>query len=167
MRRSLMTLLATLLLATLAVAQNPPKRRGPAAATPGPDRQLMQSIWEAWSTLNPEAASKFYDKGATHVFFDITPLKYTGWADYQRGVRDVLAQFQSFKATVNPDAQIHRHGDLAWGAATWHGDIVNKDGSKSSMDGRWTVLWRRKGNDWLIVHEHVSVPLSQEAPKKQ
>ena len=33
-------------------------------------------------------------------------------------------------------------------------------------DARWTVLWQKTGDDWLVVHEHFSVPLPSPPPKK-
>jgi ketosteroid isomerase-like protein len=43
---------------------------------------------------------------------------------------------------------------------------VKKDGSKEAMDGRWTLVWEKRGDDWLVVHEHFSVPLGPPPAKK-
>jgi ketosteroid isomerase-like protein len=133
-----------------------------------PDKALMQEIWGAWSTLDPSNAARFYAKGP-HVFFDIAPLKYGSWDEYQTGVKQVLAGFSSLKCTVNDDAQLHPHGNLVWGTATVHETDVKTDGSKGEGDFRWTVVWEKQGGQWLIVHEHVSVPASGGPPaeKKQ
>ena len=128
------------------------------ANTQAPSKALMDAIWAGWSTGNPANVAKYYAKGP-HVFFDIAPLKYDSWAEYERGVTQVLSGFQSLKATVNNDAQIHRHGKLVWGTATVHHADVMKDGSKGDGDFRWTVIWEKTGREWLIVHEHVSAPL--------
>jgi ketosteroid isomerase-like protein len=125
-----------------------------------PDKALMDAIWAGWSSGNPANVAKYYAKGP-HVFYDIAPLKYNSWAEYEKGVLGVISGFQSLKGTVNNDAQIHHHGSLAWGTATVHHVDVMKDGSKREGDFRWTVIWERHGADWLIVHEHVSAPLSQ------
>ena len=136
---------------------------GSSANTEAPSKALMDAIWAGWSTGNPANVAKYYAKGS-HVFFDIAPLKYDSWAEYEKGVTQVLSGFQSLKATVNNDAQIHRHGNLVWGTATVHHDDVAKDGSKSQGDFRWTVIWEKSGPEWLIVHEHVSAPLGGGAP---
>src|SRR6202040_893951 len=78
-----------------------------------PDKALMQKVWDAWMTMDPANPAKYYAKGAGHVFYDITPLKYNSWEEYETGVKQVLAGFQSIKATVNDDAEVHRHGNLA------------------------------------------------------
>ena len=129
-----------------------------------PDKALMQTIWDAWTTLDPENAAKYYAKGPGHVFFDITPLKYDGWDAYKNGAAQVLSGFQSLKATINDDAQFHRQGNLVWGFATVHHQDVMKDGSKGEGDFRWTPVWQKTGNEWLIVHEHISAPMGGGAP---
>ncbi|HEV2117214.1 MAG TPA: nuclear transport factor 2 family protein [Terriglobales bacterium] len=126
-----------------------------------PDKALMDAIWAGWSSGNPANVAKYYAKGP-HVFFDIAPLKYNSWAEYEKGVTGVLSGFQSLKATVNDDAQIHHHGSLVWGTATVHHADVARNGSKSEGDFRWTVIWEKIGVEWLIVHEHVSAPLASQ-----
>ena len=132
----------------------------------GPDKALMQKVWAAWDTLNPANPAAFYDKTPSNVYFDISPLKYRGWSEYEAGVKNVLAEFSSIKSTVQPDATVHRQGNLAWSTGTVHVAAVMKDGSKSPLDFRWTAIWEKKGNDWLIVHEHVSAPLPPPPPAK-
>src|SRR5262249_12841190 len=48
------------------------------AAGGGPDKALMQKVWDGWSTLEVSNVSEFYATGP-HVFFDIAPLKYASW----------------------------------------------------------------------------------------
>jgi ketosteroid isomerase-like protein len=130
---------------------------GPQTQTPS--KQLMQDIWSGWATLDTANVARFYDKNANDIFFDVEPLKYKGWSEYESGVKNVLAQWQTMKATVNDDAQVHANGNLYWGTATVHLDIAPKQGNPMSLDVRWTALWQKQGNQWLIVHEHVSAPL--------
>jgi ketosteroid isomerase-like protein len=132
-----------------------------ASNTEAPSKVLMDAIWAGWSSGNPANVAKYYAKGP-HAFFDIAPLKYNSWAEYEKGVVQVISGFQSLKATVNGDAQIHRHGNLVWGTATVHHLDVAKDGKKSEGDFRWTVIWEKSGTEWLIVHEHVSAPLGAQ-----
>lgn len=129
-----------------------------AAATKAPDKALMDAIWAAWTSGNLANVTKYYAKG-THVFYDIAPLKYGSWAEYEKGSEQLLAGFQSIQVRVNNDAEIHRHGNLAWGTATVHHVDVMKNGNKGEGDFRWTVIWEKNGPEWLIVHEHVSAPL--------
>jgi ketosteroid isomerase-like protein len=68
--------------------------------------------------------------------------------------------------TLGKDAVPHQRGNLAWATTTWQADSVKKDGSKEAMDGGWTVVWEKRGADWLVVHEHFSVPLGPPPTKK-
>jgi ketosteroid isomerase-like protein len=124
------------------------------------DKSYLQKIWDGWSTLNPENVAQFYAKGP-HVFFDITPVKYESWEEYRAGVVKVLSGFESAKCTVNDDAEIHRAGSDVWITATVAADMVEKSGKHDPSTFRWTAVFERTGGKWLIVHEHVSEPLSQ------
>jgi ketosteroid isomerase-like protein len=44
--------------------------------------------------------------------------------------------------------------------------MVPKDGKTENLEGRWTVIWEKRGDNWLVVHEHVSVPLPPMPEKK-
>lgn len=138
----------------------------PAYAASGSDEEpvdLMPKIMHAWDNLDPAQAAPYYAKDSDLVFYDDSPLKYTGWAAYARGVRKEFAGYTSFKTTLANDVEVHKVGNsFAWGTATWRADAVKRDGSTEVVYGRWTVLFERRGGRWLIVHEHVSVPVPSE-----
>jgi len=123
-----------------------------------PDKAYMQKIWDGWSTLNPDNTAQFYAKGA-HVFFDIAPLKYNSWEEYQTGVRKVLADYKGAKFTVNDDAELHTAGKFVWGTATVKFEMTHRDGKVDMGNMRWTVIFEKQGETWLTLHEHVSVPM--------
>jgi ketosteroid isomerase-like protein len=127
------------------------------AAGAAPDKALMQKIWDGWSTMDPANVAKFYAPGP-HVFFDIAPLKYNSWDEYQAGVKGVLAGYKSAKFTVN-DAAVHPHGDWVWATSTIKNEMTTKAGKVEMSNFRWTVIWENEDGKWLIVHEHVSAPL--------
>jgi len=160
-RKALVPATAALILATLAFAQNA-SHNPPAPAIAGPpDRQLMQQIMDAWSTLNPDVVAKFYDQSPEDVFYDDAGgVKFVGWHAYADTMRKVMAEEQSCKWTVNDDAVVHRAGDSAWGTATVHSEYVFKNGSRQVAEERWTLIWAKKGGNWLVVHEHFSAPPS-------
>ena len=154
LRRTAVSLLPVFAFIVFASAQS---NSGPQTQTP--NKQLMQDIWNGWATLDTANVSRFYNKNADDTFFDVEPLKYKGWSEYESGVKNVLAQWQTMKATVNDDAQVHANGNLYWGTSTVHLGITPKQGNPVSLDIRWTVLWQKQGKQWLIVHEHVSAPM--------
>ena len=75
--------------------------------------------------------AQYYDQGE-YTFFDIAPLRYSNWAEYQKGVTELLKGYKSIKLTVNDDAQIHTDGNLTWAAAT-----VKEERSPPPASTKW------------------------------
>ena len=157
MLKRLFTVSLCLLVLTFSVIAQK-KAASKKSAGPAPDKATMQKIWDAWATLDPSNPAKYYATGP-HTFFDIAPLKYASWDEYQAGVKAVLAGYKSAKFTVNDDAAVHTHGDLVWGTATVKEEMTTKGGKVEMGNFRWTVVWENEDGKWLIVHEHVSAPL--------
>jgi ketosteroid isomerase-like protein len=122
------------------------------------DKAYLQKIWDGWATLDPAGQKQYYAQGP-HVFFDIAPLKYASWDEYQAGVTKVLASYKSAKCSVNDDAQIHKSGDGYWITATVAYEMIQKSGKVEMGAFRWTAVFEKHDGKWLIVHEHVSEPL--------
>jgi ketosteroid isomerase-like protein len=156
MARRLFTLL--LCVATLSLSSWARPKKAEAMSAGAPDKALMQKIWDGWSTLDPANVAAYYASGP-HTFFDIAPVKYDSWEEYQQGVKKVLAGYKHASCIVNDDAVVHTHGDLAWGTATVKTDLTENSGKRDMATMRWTVIWEKEGGKWLIVHEHVSEPI--------
>lgn len=118
----------------------------------------MRTVLNAWETLDAAKVAPFYSQEPGRLFFDVAPLKFTGWNEYADGVEKVFADFRSIKFTLADDAQAQQRGDFAWGAVTVRTDVVMKDGTKQSYDARWTTVWEKRGKDWIIAHDHYSRP---------
>jgi ketosteroid isomerase-like protein len=154
-QRCARALTVVVILASLGFAQSKKVAAKPAGGAP--DKAHLQKIWDAWSTLDPANAAQFYASGP-HVFFDLAPLKYGSWDEYQKGVVNVLADFKTAKLTVNDDAEIHPAGAIVWATATVKEDAIMKSGKREMGNFRWTVVFEKENGKWLIVHEHISVP---------
>src|ERR1700751_1352879 len=113
-QKRFLTVVTVLLMFVVASVAQP--KKSAAKSSGGPDKAYLQKIWDGWATLDPSNQGQYYAQGP-HTFFDIAPLKYGGWAEYQKGVANVLAYFKTAKFTVNDDAEIHTTGDHAWGFA--------------------------------------------------
>jgi ketosteroid isomerase-like protein len=123
------------------------------------DKAYLQKIWDGWGALDPAAQKQYYAQGP-HVFFDIAPLKYASWDEYQSGVTKELAEFKAARFALNDDLQIHKSGDAYWVTATLTYDMTHKSGKRDMGNMRWTAVFEKIDGKWLIVHEHVSEPLS-------
>ena len=157
MKRHVLVFFTSLvLIATAFAADKKPAEKKTSA--PMPDKAYLQKIWDGWSTLDPANVAQYYAAGP-HVFFDIAPLKYGSWEEYQKTVTQVLADYKSGHFTVNDDAELHPAGNYLWGTATIKEEMTHKNGKIDMGNFRWTVVFEKQGGKWLIVHEHVSAPL--------
>ena len=148
-----------LLALTLSSFAAPPKTASKkSSAGPAPGSAYMQKIWDGWATLDTANVAKFYASGP-HTFFDIAPLKYGSWDEYENGVKGELAGYKSAKFTLNDDLAIHPHGDLVWATATVKYEMTTKPGKVEMGDFRWTGVFENQSGKWVIVHEHVSEPV--------
>ena len=144
--------LRTLVLA-LAVSLTPA-----AAQTTEELKALMQKITVAWCTLDPAKAACFCMTEGKHVFYDVAPPICTGWKEYADGTGKMFATLSAMKITLASDVQTHVRGSVAWGTATCKAELTLKSGRAETLDTRWTVIWEKRGNDWLVTHEHFSAP---------
>ncbi len=121
---------------------------------------LIRRYYSAWNTLNPDNASFLYAQDADLVFFDIVPLKYSGWPEYRDNFKkNVAPGFSTLTLTPNNDVKVTRRGNIALTTLTFHLSAKQKDGTPMEFDCRHTIVWEKRGGQWLIIHEHVSKPL--------
>ena len=124
-------------------------------------RALIPKIVQAWESLDIGKVDPYYATDSELTFFDIAPLKYANWADYRTGVQKLFFEpNRSLKFTLKDDLRVHRRDRLAFATFTFGADVVNKQGASSHLDGRWTLILEQRKGKWMVVHEHVSVPLA-------
>ncbi|HEY4682138.1 MAG TPA: nuclear transport factor 2 family protein [Candidatus Acidoferrales bacterium] len=160
-RSALVSLVSVLLMVSFTFAPQMGKAAEPEKKPVEPGSNfvaLMRTVLDAWETLDPANVAPFYSQESGRLFFDIAPLKYTGWNEYAEGVKKAFAEFSSVKFTPGDDVQVQQRGNFAWGAVTVRTDVVLKDGTKQSFDARWTIVWQKRGKDWIIAHDHFSAP---------
>jgi ketosteroid isomerase-like protein len=123
-------------------------------------RALVPKIVAAWGTMDISKVAPYYAADADLAYFDIVPLKYNNWKEYSEGAQKYLFDpNRSISAKLNADLAVHRRGSLAWATFTLAIDLVSKDGSSSHLNARWTTVLEKRAKGWIVVHEHVSVPL--------
>ena len=128
----------------------------------GPDfDKMIKDYYVKWSTLNSDNPAPYYAKDADLVFFDVDPLKYTSWQQYHDNFKNNLAPgFTTLTITPNNDIKTTRSGNMAFSTLTFHLSAKTKDGAPLEFEGRHTIVWQMRAGKWLIIHEHVSKPLS-------
>jgi len=123
--------------------------------------ELINNSLEAWNTNKPENLAQFYAQDPELKFYDALPMQYQGWNNYQTGIQQHLFDnMPKFTLTANDDIQSHRQDNLAWTTFTWHLSAELNNGTPVETDGRQTDIWEKRDGKWLIVHEHISSPVS-------
>jgi ketosteroid isomerase-like protein len=136
-------------------------RAGQKATDDSTFRKLVDDYCAAWSSGNVDNAAKFYAQDTGLVFYDIAPFSYRGWAEYRVGVqKEFLDNASSATLTAGKDLKVTRHGNVAWANVPMHLTDKTKDGKTIELDIRYTGIWEKHGAKWLLVHEHLSAPLS-------
>lgn len=125
-------------------------------------QKLTTDYCAAWTSANPDSAARFYAQDSGLVFYDVAPFSYHGWKEYREGVQKEFfnANFESGKITAGNDLKVTRRGAIAWTTVSMHLSVKHKDGTKLESDIRYTGIWERRGNAWVIVHEHLSAPMA-------
>jgi len=123
-------------------------------------RKLIDGYCSAWSSGDPDKAAKYYAKDATLTFYDLTPFSYTGWTEYDSGVRkNIFEHVETASLTAGKELKVTRHGNIAWTTVPMRLTAKFKDGKSVDAPVRYTGIWEKRGKTWLLVHEHLSLPM--------
>jgi ketosteroid isomerase-like protein len=158
MKLRMTVVLCLVVFSSLAFAKT---KKAATAAVPPDYKGMMQAEYDLWSTMDSAKVSPLFAPDADLIFFDITPLKYNGWAEYQKGVMKVFEPYSTMKCTVNDDVHGGRSGNMAWTAGTVSCHAPKKDGGVDDLTLRTSEIYQKRGAKWLIVHEHASVPMKE------
>ena len=125
-------------------------------------RKLIDGYCAAWSSGNPANAAKYYAQDSASIFYDLAPFQYSGWKEYAAGVqKEFLDSAATVSLTAGKELKTTRRGNVAWTTVPMHLLDKTKDGKTIDLQVRYTGIWEKRGKNWVLVHEHLSVPLSQ------
>ena len=129
-------------------------------------RALEDQFAAAVTAKDLDAIMKFYDPGNELFVFDVgVPRQHVGWEDYKKDWHDFLAMMPGpIKFTVS-DLSVTTDGKIAYGHSIQSLSGTGTDGSPMDMTVRVTDVYRKIDGKWLIVQEHVSVPIDFSAGK--
>jgi len=149
--------LATLIIVALAQKSNTKTSSGGDEAQ---IRALEQNFSEAVKNKDVDKIMASYESGDKLVVFDvIPPREYVGWDAYKKDWQDFLGTFDGAITFDISDLNITTGGNFAYGYSFQHVAGKMKDGGTTDLTVRVTDVYRKTGAKWLIVHEHVSVPV--------
>ena len=130
----------------------------PAIAEESGPEQLQMAFVKAVEEENLEALAACYTADATS--YPIDGMRVTG----RQAVRDSWAPlFTGFDVTSLEVSEGHHHvvGDaaVAWGLFKMT-FVPRTGGDPIIMQGRFTDMSKKIGDEWLYVFDHVSVPMA-------
>jgi uncharacterized protein (TIGR02246 family) len=136
------------------------------AEVPADVRALENRFVAAFKAKDADAIMKVYAPGQTLVVFDVVPPRqYVGAAAYRK---DWQTFFDSFDGPITvelTDLDGAADRNLAYSHSIQHVAGTDKHGKKLDLTVRVTDVYKKARGQWLIVHEHVSVPVDLETDK--
>jgi ketosteroid isomerase-like protein len=144
-------LLAAMLLPTLARASD--KDKNAIAA-------LIEKERKAFEDHDVNSILASYSPGDQLLVFDVVPpLEYRGWDNYKKDWEGILAIFSGPIHNTVTDVSIDVDHSLAYSQYIEDTQLTAKDGTVAELTVRVTDVYRKIRGKWLILHEHISVPV--------
>src|SRR5213594_1293935 len=144
----------------LLLACGPLLGQQPAGGATRDIRALYQGYMEAFNKKDVAKIMSFYVPGSDLFVFDVTPPRqHVGWEDYKKDWEDLFAAFPGPLHQEVSDLSITSDGRLAFSHYVVSGYFTRPDGNRLPIAVRVTDAYRKVSGKWLIVQEHVSVPV--------
>ncbi len=163
------TLSIFLVLATMALSSPGQKRKSKGGAKSSDEAQiraLEQSFSDAVKDRNVDKIMEVFQPGEKLVVFDLVPPReYVGWDVYKNDWQRFLDTFDGPITFDVNDLSITADGNMAYTRGFPHVAGKMKDGKTADYIARFTHVYRKINGKWLIVHEHVSVPVDMKTGK--
>lgn len=145
------------------------KKDQPADNTPampmGDEQQIDYDISEmlgAWQVGDTDKLHKDYADDVI-VVNGIWAPPVIGWANYLAAYKLQHARMQQVRMDRS-NTYIKFSGNFAWACYQWEFSAV-VDGQPSAAWGQTTLIFEKRDNRWVIVHNHTSVvPTAQAIP---
>ena len=123
-------------------------------------RALEDRFATAFNTGDIDAMMKNYIPDKSLVVFDVVlPGKHLGAGAYRKAWVGFFAHFQGKPKIAITDLSITVDGNLAFSHSIQHVTGTNIQGHPVDRTVRVTDGYRKTGGNWLIILEHISVPV--------
>jgi uncharacterized protein (TIGR02246 family) len=139
----------------------------PARADAGADiRALEERFVAAFKAKDVDAIMKVYAPDQTLVVFDVVPPRqYVGAAAYRKDWQTFFGSFEGPITVELTDLDVAADRNLAYSHSIQRVAGTDKQGKKLDLTVRVTDVYKKARGRWLIIHEHVSVPVDLDAGK--
>jgi|SRR5579859_2323144 ketosteroid isomerase-like protein len=123
-------------------------------------RALEARFAAAFNAKDLDAIMKVYVPDDSLLVFDVVPPRqFAGANAYRKDWQELLGLFPGpLKFEVN-DLHVFAAGSLGYGYSIQHLSGADAKGQTIDLTVRVTDVYRKIKGHWLVVHEHVSVPV--------
>lgn len=129
-------------------------------------RALEDKFAAAVNAGNIDAIMKNYISGDSLVVFDVVPRKQNlGAAAYRKDWEDFFSHFKGTPKITISDLGITVDGNLGFSHSFQRVTGTDKQGHSVDRTVRVTDGYRKIGGKWLIVLEHISLPVDLKTGK--
>jgi uncharacterized protein (TIGR02246 family) len=112
-----------------------------------------------------DAIMSIYVPDESLLVFDLAvPLQYAGAAAYRKNWQDFIATIGPLKFEVT-DFTVAVEGKLAYSHSVHHLTATDSNGQNLDWTVRVSDVYRKINGQWLVIHEHVSVPIDLATSK--
>jgi ketosteroid isomerase-like protein len=134
------------------------------AVSAADDEALIRALEDRFTTAvnagDVDAIMKVYVPDESLVVFDLVPPRqYLGANAYRKDWVDFLAMLSGPPKFDITDLSIAAEGNLGYSHSVQRVRGTDTKGQPVDITVRVTDGYRKIGGNWLIVHEHVSVPV--------
>ena len=129
-------------------------------------RALEERFVAAMKAKDLDAIMKVYAPGQTLFVFDvIPPRQYVRAAAYRKDWQTFLDSFEGPITVELTDLDVAADRNLAFSHSIQRVAGTDKQGKKLDLTVRVTDVYKKARGRWLIIHEHVSVPVDLDSDK--
>jgi uncharacterized protein (TIGR02246 family) len=129
-------------------------------------RALESRFVAAVNAKDVNAIMKVYVPDESLFVFDVVPPRqYVGAKAYAKDWTDFLGMFKGPLKFEISDLSVTADGTMGFGHSIQHVTGTDTKGQPVDLTVRVTDVYRKIKGNWLIVHEHVSVPVDLDTGK--
>jgi ketosteroid isomerase-like protein len=129
-------------------------------------RSLEQGLVAAFRAKDVAKIMSFFAPGDKLLVFDLpTPRSYVGHEAYTKDWQRFVQRIDGPLEVELSDLDVTTNGSLAFGHCIVHVAAEKLDGGALRHNARVTHVYEKTNGKWLIVHEHISVPIEMATGK--
>ncbi len=126
------------------------------------DQEQIRALIENWAAAvrASDIGGILTNHAAEMVMFDVPPpIESRGLEAYRKTWEDTFFPwFQSSRIFHLGELSITTGSEVAFAHCLAHCGGTEKDGTKTELDFRLTICFKKMNGKWMFVHEHHSIP---------